>query len=308
MDLRLEFDFTAVRVDLIKQRSPSKRKEMNNKATGGSRAWSKVDLQDRANAADTQEAARKFWWRGVECMWVCGCCSGTRGCSGRLFEPHAVLCLLTERCRRDASICSPPPPPPEPVGFHLRCRSILCLHSNHIPTYLYTTPQTEIFIAITQLSYLWGINFSSRIYKPWEQGDPSSCKSSVFSSCMWSGHFFIYNISSARFLYNSGKSNSQFWWLKQPSLSPAVEFCIAGVGVPQAVQYLPLSIIELLLSCYGKRNKRGAFLQQLFCADLTHPYLRGVHLQRYSKWWDLTDMLCSHLYLRSGQFGLRFTL
>lgn len=191
MNLRLEFDFTAVRVDLIKQRRPSKRKEINNKATGGSRAWSKVDLQDRANAADTQDEAWKFWWRGWECVWVCGWCRGTRGCSGRLFEPHAVLCLLTERSLREASICSPPP---EPVGLHLRCRSILRLHSNYIPTYLYTTPQTEIFIAITQLSYLWGINFSLRIYKPWEQGGSILLQEQCyfFSHVKWS--FFLYII------------------------------------------------------------------------------------------------------------------
>lgn len=39
----------------------------------------------------------------------------------------------------------------------------------HISTYLYSTHQTENFIAIMQLSYLYAINFLLPMYTPWEQ-------------------------------------------------------------------------------------------------------------------------------------------
>lgn len=60
------------------------------------------------------------------------------------------------------------------VKFHLSHISVM-LHSTthtHIPTYLYIH-QTENFIAIMQLSYLFAINFLLPIYTPWEQRSTS---------------------------------------------------------------------------------------------------------------------------------------
>lgn len=95
-------------------------------------------------------------------------------CSGRgpLDKPRAVLCLSGWAKSHSSAVFHLLSSCTWTVQFCL-CHKSVMLHSTthtHISTYLYTTCQTEIFIAIMQLFCLLAINFSEPIYKPWEQG------------------------------------------------------------------------------------------------------------------------------------------
>lgn len=78
---------------------------------------------------------------------------------------------------------------------------------------------------------------------------------------------------------------------------PAAELCIAGVCAPQAVQYLPLSIIELLLSRYGgkKKNKRRTLVGggsvspsssfvQIYLIHISERHIAGMEQVTGLKW------------------------